>query len=496
MKFVLIDYYFIVFIIFMLVCSTFLSYSSYYSTCINSNSLKDKINLVFIENKFFKNIIYPLLNLFKLIFFIFIFYFILNTVDIGIEKIYNYLIYKNIFFISKVSILILITFFLYLFNQYIKIFKWFDFEILILLLFSCFSLINIIHVENFFTFYLILEFYSIIIATVIGLKKTRVSAESAFKYFIFNAISSSFILFSISIFYMFTGIYTFSNLHAFFAFFNIIEHINLYFVYIGFIFILIGFLMKLTVIPFNYWIIDVYDGSPTVITFFLLLIPKFSFTMLLIKLCYCIFMSINFFWTTLILVIIIISNIVNNFAAIYQIKFKKLIIYASFSNIFFFLLPLYLKNFFSIIIFFAFFTIYFLNMFFLFFIYNNLINISIWNITIIKKITFFLNFIEINKALTYIFVSIVLSLAGLPPFSGFFAKFYYLVLLVDSGNLILFFLISFFNIFTIYYYVRLMKLLFQFELKYKLVIFKNELLIFFLIIFFLLIYFLFFILIV
>jgi NADH-quinone oxidoreductase subunit N len=270
--------------------------------------------------------------------------------------------------------------------------------------------------------------------------------------------------------YIYSGSYEYNDI--IFFLWNIEDHINYYFFNLGILFFLVGFFIKLSLFPFNYWVIDVYENTSLPVTFFLLIFPKFIFTIFFCLTLLIIFFNNNFY-VLLILFVSLISFIINNIIALYQIKLKKLLICSSLANAPFFFLPIYIKTFFSFITFYSFFIVYFFNLYgvfiFMIFFYN-------WSGKnyFFKKISALTGFVKNNKILSYIISSFFLSLAGLPPFSGFFAKFYFLNLLMANNLFYLFLLLSFINLITVFYYLRLVKLIFQNKnYQPKLLLFKS-----------------------
>lgn len=153
-----------------------------------------------------------------------------------------------------------------------------------------------------------------------------------------------------------------------------------------------------------------------------------------------------------------LMSITHNFLAIYQNKFKNLIINLSLANAPFFFLPLFFKSTFFLIIFFNFFLIYFFNLFcffliILFFYSKNFL-------IIYKKLVSLIGLFYINKYLTFLIIINFLSLAAIPPFSGFFAKFYIFIFLTNSGSIYLYFVLAFLNLLVVYCYLRIIRLFF------------------------------------
>lgn len=91
--------------------------------------------------------------------------------------------------------------------------------------------------------------------------------------------------------------------------------------------------------PFHFWAVEVYNGSPLIITFFLVLIPKLIFILLLLRLYFDVFNEFHEILSTCFYPFIIVTAIIGVFGAVFQIKLKKIFIYSSIFNSSFFLIP-------------------------------------------------------------------------------------------------------------------------------------------------------------
>lgn len=154
----------------------------------------------------------------------------------------------------------------------------------------------------------------------------------------------------------------------------------------------------------------------------------------------------------------VIMSLIHNFLAVYQNKFKNLIINLSFANAPFFFLPLFFKSSFFLVGFFNFFIIYFFNLFCFFLII--LIFYSKNFLMLHKKLVSLVGLFYVNKYLTFIIIVNFLSLSAIPPFSGFFAKFYIFMFLTNSGSIYLYFFLAFVNLLVVYCYLRIIRLFF------------------------------------
>jgi NADH-quinone oxidoreductase subunit N len=248
----------------------------------------------------------------------------------------NYqIICDNLSFFFK-FIVLLTSFFSILFSlnyceyENIKIY-----EYIFLLLLSIVGILTIISSYDLITMYLAIELQSLCFYIVTNLKfYSNFSIEAGLKYFILGALSSGILLFGSSLLYGFTGLTNFLDLTVLFYYYNM-EGYNLYYYessFIGLIFIYCGILFKIGIVPFHMWVSDIYEGSPTNISFFFAVVPQISILSLLLRL------NIIFVYTYLkdlyifFMFLSMLSIIVGTFGAIYQTKLKRIIAYSSISN--------------------------------------------------------------------------------------------------------------------------------------------------------------------
>ena len=451
MKFFLVDYYFLYLIVLSIFAVMFVNFKKLY--------FSSKIKKIFKITNFFKLTINNVLFLIFKIGLTFILLSIFCNSCISEVDSFFFNVNYNVAVCSKIYFFLFLYFFIFLYEYYSTIFKWASSEHLILFFFSVFALTIICQATNFINFYIIIEIYSLgIISSVVLKKFNKKLVESSFKYLVVNIISSCFILFGISIIFAFTGFLDFYNLKLFFFYNNFEVDPQIIYIYYGLFLFLLGFIIKLVLFPFSLWFVKIYYSFPIPYVFFLLIFPKFIFLTILINLSFFVFNQHDELFFSVIFALTLVMSVVHNFLAIYQNKFKNLIINLSFANAPFFFLPLFYKSFFFLVSFFNFFLIYFFNLFCFFFIILFLYskNFSMLH----KKLSSLVGIFYINKYLTFLILVNFLSLAAIPPFSGFFAKFYLFVFLINSGSFYLYFFLAIFNLLVVYCYIRLIRLFF------------------------------------
>ena len=404
----------------------------------------------------------PVINVITALSFqLFLLYFILiinnNLVDLIL---FNNLFISNYFiFYCKLFIVILFLLFLFLINNYFYFENLKTFEYILLLNLVIFGLILLVSVNDFLAFYLTLELQSFSLYILATYKQfSNFSTEAGIKYFILGAISSGLLLFGISLIYGLTGILNFNELE-FFLLHNFFNFDLFYIIGLVFAFFLIlsGFFFKIGAFPFHSWIVDVYEGVPTLSTAFFSLIPKIAILSLLIRFSFNFLNNIFFNWGIIFIIISIFSTFIGTFGALFQIKIKRLFAYSAIGHVGFLMLGLSL------------FSINGLNsIIFYIFIYSLLV-LNLFSIILVlrkynyKKLKLITDLISLNKnnLLLVSFLALSLfSIAGIPPLMGFYSKMYIFFSAVEFE---LFFFILFMLILSMigaFYYVRLIKLLF------------------------------------
>lgn len=380
---------------------------------------------------------------------------LLLTNNFNKEKIifYDSFISNNYSIIIKILILSsTILFTILTINQIIQQFAT-NFEFIILLLFVTFSLLVLVSSNDFITLYLSLELQSLSIYILVSFKKKlQFSSEAGLKYFILGSLSSSLLLFGISLIYGATGSTNFHDIMK-------ISSINIEFTSIfilGLILLICGLLFKLTAVPFHIWSPDIYEGAPFIIMIFLATIPKLAVFSIFIKILYSIFFNLQFIWQPILLFTAIITILFSSIITLYQKKIKRFFAYSSISHVGYMLAALSTGTILGLQSVFVYLLIYLVTIFLFFGILLSIQNKNNKNlIYLIDFLTFKNNYPIIKIILVLLFFSI----AGIPPLMGFFSKFYIFFSLVDTKYYILGVVIVICSTLSTFYYIRIIKIL-------------------------------------
>ncbi len=365
----------------------------------------------------------------------------------------------------KLFVLFAFFFFLFAFKFYISSVNNYDFEFILLAFISLFSSILLLNTNDLTGLFFVIELQSLTLYILVSSKQTSsLSTESGLKYFILGCFSSGLILFGISLIYGFTGLLSYDDLSLYAAsgFLNLLNSYVSTFTFVGFaiglLFLTVGILFKLGAAPFHMWMPDVYEGSPMIITFYLSTVSKIPLIFIFFKLYYSVFAEFFYFYQFVFLLSAILSIVIGSIAAIYQLKIKRLLTYSMITNTGYLLFGLSLGDVSAIYVTLFYFISYIFIMFGLFFCFMLLVSSS--NNLLVKKINTLINLFEINPALAFSLFLLLFSIAGVPPLLGFYSKLFLFLYALKLKYYWLTILFVIFSVISVFYYIRLVKLMY------------------------------------
>lgn len=152
------------------------------------------------------------------------------------------------------------------------------------------------------------------------------ASEAGLKYFMLGAVSSGLLLFGASLVYGFVGSARFTEIAAFAA----KGDIGILF---GLVLVICGVAFKCSAAPFHMWTPDVYEGAPTSTTAFFAAAPKFAAVAVFARLLFEPFATLTEDWRQIIVLISVLSMTVGAFGALVQNNIKRLLAYSSIGNV-------------------------------------------------------------------------------------------------------------------------------------------------------------------
>jgi NADH-quinone oxidoreductase subunit N len=311
--------------------------------------------------------------------------------------------------------------------------------------------------------YLSLEMVSVGSYVMVGyLKNDRQSNEASLKYLLFGAVATGCMLYGITLLYWLTGTTKIAVIRDVLA-----SHMsaggNSVMLVIATALIFAGFGFKTAAVPFHFWCPDVYTGAPTPVTAFLSVAPKAAGFAILIRF---FFTGLSNFsgtpgswtslgvldWHLLLLAISIITMLLGNIAALRQENMKRMLAYSSIAHAGYILMGaavLTAQGLQAVLVYLI--TYLFMNL------GAFLIVIEVFNRTGSFDLKDYRGLYRRSPFLTISMTVFMLSLMGIPPFAGFFGKFYVFGAAVNT-NLAWFAVIGALNsVIAVYYYARVIK---------------------------------------
>ncbi len=307
--------------------------------------------------------------------------------------------------------------------------------------------IMMVSFHNMAMLFLGIEILSISLYVLAGSnKESFLSNEAAFKYFIMGSFATGFLLMGIALIYGATASFDIGEIS------QRIQHDQASlpaFFYVGMILMLIGMAFKISAVPFHFWAPDVYTGSPTVITAFMATVVKIAAVGAFYRLFAQTFFPALESITIIIQIIIVLTLTVSNVTALYQTSIKRMLAYSSIAHVGYILLA-------------------FLSggtspegvVFYYLLSYATASLAAFGIVSILEHTTDRTKMVSVrglfyNAPFAAVCLTIaLLSLAGIPPLSGFVAKYIILSAAINAGNIYLTILAVVTSLIGIAYYFK------------------------------------------
>lgn len=307
--------------------------------------------------------------------------------------------------------------------------------------------IMMVSFHNMAMLFLGVEILSISLYVLAGSnKESFMSNEAAFKYFIMGSFATGFLLMGIALVYGATGSFDIGEITL-----NVRENQSALpgFFYVGMLLMLVGMSFKISAVPFHFWAPDVYTGAPTTITAFMSTVVKIAAVGAFYKLFAQCFLPVQDAIETVIQIIIVLTLVVSNVTAVYQTNVKRMLAYSSIAHVGYVLLALisggprpegvvfyYLLS------------------------YATASLVAFGMVSILENthgavsMISFRGLVHKSPLAAICMTVVLLSLAGIPPLAGFFAKYIILGSAIDAGHIYLTILAVFTSLIGIVYYFR------------------------------------------
>ncbi|MCB4359135.1 NADH-quinone oxidoreductase subunit NuoN [Quatrionicoccus australiensis] len=334
-------------------------------------------------------------------------------------------------------------------------------EYYVLTLFATLGMMVMISANHFLTIYLGLELLSLSLYAMVAMNRdSATSTEAAMKYFVLGALASGLLLYGMSMIYGATGTLEITGVGERLLSGGVNKSVLVF----GLVFLVSGLAFKLGVVPFHMWIPDVYHGAPTSVTLFIGSAPKLAAFAIVMRLLVNGLITMAADWQMMLIILSVLSMAIGNLAAIAQTNLKRMLAYSAISHMGFMLLGIttgvvsgdarYALNAYSSAMFYV-------------IAYVMMSAGTFGMILLMSRAGFEADNLEDFKGLNKrspwfagVMLMLMFSMAGVPFFIGFFAKFSVLQAVVAAGYMWLAIVAVLFSLIGAFYYLRVVKLMY------------------------------------
>ena len=298
---------------------------------------------------------------------------------------------------------------------------------------------------HFLMFFIGLETASIPMAALVAFDKYRHhSAEAGAKYILTALFSSGLLLYGLSLIYGTVGTLYFADIPARLTG----DPLQI----MAFVFFFSGMGFKISLVPFHLWTADVYEGAPSTVTAYLSVISKGSAAFVLMAILIKVFAPMVEQWQEVLYWVIIASITIANLFALRQQNLKRLMAFSSISQAGYIMLGVISGSAQGMTS-----LVYYV----LIYMFANLAVFTVITIVALRAGKFTLEdyngLYTTNPKLAFLMTLALFSLAGIPPFAGFFSKFFIFAAAFEGGFHLLVFITLINTIISLYYYLKIVK---------------------------------------
>ncbi|WP_019881826.1 MULTISPECIES: NADH-quinone oxidoreductase subunit NuoN [unclassified Methylophilus] len=288
-------------------------------------------------------------------------------------------------------------------------------EFYAMVLFGLLGMMIMVSGHNMLTIYIGLELLSLCLYSLVAFDRDNPRAsEAAMKYFVLGALASGMLLYGMSMLYGMTGSLDVSDIAN-----SIAQQPKSPVLILGLVFVVAGLAFKFGAVPFQMWVPDVYQGSPTPMTLLIGSVPKLAAYAMTVRLLVQGLHPLALDWQDMLVLMAVLSIIIGNFSAIVQTNLKRMLAYSTISHVGFIMFGMMSAN-----------ANGFASSFFYISAYVLMSIAGFGIILLLSRQGFEAEEINDLKGLNqrhpwfaFLMLIIMFSMAGIPPTIGFYAKF-------------------------------------------------------------------------
>jgi NADH-quinone oxidoreductase subunit N len=326
-------------------------------------------------------------------------------------------------------------------------------EFYFLLLMVTLGMTMIASAGNLLSLYVPLELNTIGFYVLVSMLKGKssLSSETGLKYLILGSLSSAALLYGISLIYGMSGTLTLSEIAPWI---KAAQPSALLAVAVGLV--LAGFAFKVTLVPFHAWSPDVYQGAPTPVTAFLSVGSKAAGFAAIVRVLLYGFGGLTSTWAQLVVILAVLTFVLANVVALKQTNIKRLLAYSSIGQAGYLALAVLSENGPG-----SHLGLYSLLYYLMVYVATNMaafiVAMRVSADSGGDEIDGFKGLAQRSPVLALVMMMSMFSLAGIPPFAGFFGKFYIFMAGVEAKYTVLVTFSVLMSIVSLFYYLVVVK---------------------------------------
>jgi len=325
-------------------------------------------------------------------------------------------------------------------------------EYYLLTLFSILGMMIMVSAGSLLIIYLGLELLSLSLYALVALQRdSNAASEAAVKYFVMGGLASGFLLYGISLVYGMSGSILIEDI----ALYLTQNDANLM-IQFGLVFIVVGIAFKFGAAPFHMWLPDIYHGSPSSITAYISSVPKIAAFGMAFRILDGGFSNASEHWAPMIMILAMMSVVLGNIIALVQTNLKRMLSYSAIAHIGYFLLGVSVGTD----------EAFSASMFYI--IVYAMMTLAGFGIIIFmssdkqdyQKISDLRGMGRYHPWYALMFSIVMISMAGIPPFIGFWPKLEIFRILVANDHILAAVVAIAFSVVGLVYYLKVIKEMF------------------------------------
>lgn len=329
------------------------------------------------------------------------------------------------------------------------------FEYPVILLLGTVGLMLMVSANSFLSLYMALELASLALYVLAAIDRDNSqSSEAGLKYFVLGALASGMLLFGASLIYGFAGTLGFDALATLFSAYA--DEPASSGMLLGLVLVMVGFCFKISAVPFHMWTPDVYEGAPTPVVAFFAVAPKVAALALLSRILMQPFGLLFNDWQPIIMVVAVASMMVGAFGALRQTHIKRLLAYSSIGHVGYALVGLCVG------------TVEGIQAMLIYLALYLFMSVGVFGFVLSMRRggmeTLQLNELgglsKVAPKSALLLSIMMFAMAGIPPLSGFFGKFYVFLHAIEQELYAVVILGLLSSVVAAYYYIKLVKIMY------------------------------------